>query len=287
MNRYHPIAILFGASLICFSQKEHQKYVIGVNIIGPNPNCPNGPVFVGSVQKISPAATAGIQLGDRLLAIDGTPIKDLADASHRISSESSQPVFLEVERAGSTRRLTVQRERSDIVWSQNGLRVIDDGLMVGSDFSDSEIQEIQKLNRELQVAIQSGDFLNVFPGHYPKNKSLYYPGFEVFVWDKGQRVHVGGIEDGPARRNGVRWGDRILSINGIDPRGKSLSELEALFSGQTPTRMSMTIERAGRQKTFTFTIALAANVLRDNNWQMVNGAMVPLWVPKPYTSCFE
>jgi C-terminal processing protease CtpA/Prc len=258
-----------------------------MDIMDPNSKCPNGPVFIWSVRKISPAAAAGIQSGDRLLAIDDTPIRDFNDAVHRISSESPQPVPLQLERLGSVRSLIVKRERSDIIWSQNGLRMLDDGLLVGSEFSDAEIQEVGKLNRDLEAAMRSGNFRNVFPGHYPKDKSLYYPGFEVFVWDKGEQVHVGGIEDGPASRNGVRWGDRILSINGVDPRGKSLSELESLLSSKTSAGMSMTIERAGTPKTFNFSLAPAADVLRDNNWQIVNGAMVPLWVPKSYTSCFE
>jgi hypothetical protein len=78
------------------------------------------------------------------------------------------------------------------------------------------------------------------------------------------------------------------SRTSLNPTVQSRSEnaLESLFSGQTPSWMSMTIDRAGTQKTFTFTIALAANVLRDNYWRMVNDAMVLLWVPKPCTSCF-
>ena len=286
MNRHPPIAIVFAASLVCFSQNAAQRYVIGVDIVGSNSKCPGSPLFIGSVRKISPAAAAGIQPGDRLLAINGTPPADIKDASHRMTSDSSGSVYLELERAGSTRRLTIQRERSDIVWSQNGLRMLDD-LIVGSDYSDSEIQEVRRLDRELEAAIQRGDFLNVFPGHYPTNKSLYYPGFEIFVWDKGQRVHVGGIEDGPARKNGVRWGDRILRINGIDPRGKSLSELESLLSSKTPTTMSMTIERAGTTKTFNSHLHWQQLFLGTTSGKSSTALWSRSGSPKPYISCFE
>lgn len=287
MTRYPLIVVLFSACLTCFCQQAHEKYVIGVDLIGANSSCPNGPVFIGSVRKISPAATAGIESGDQLLAIDGTPVKDLSDAAHRISSDSPQPVSVELKRGGSTRTLTVRREKSDIVWSRNGWRVLDDGLMVGTDFADTEIQEHRKLNQDLMRAMGSGDFLNVFPGHYPTDKSLYYPGFEVFVWEKGEQVHVGGIEDGPARRSGVRWGDEILSINGVDPRKKSPAELESLLSSRTPAEMTLTIQRAGTHKTFTFPLALAATVLRDNNWKIIDGKMVPLGVPNSYVRCFQ
>lgn len=287
IKRNRLSGVLFAACLTCWCQQVHQKYVIGVDIIGPNSSCPNGPVFVGWVRKISPAATAGIKPGDQLLAIDGRPVKDLADAANRITSNSSQPVSVELKRSGSVSTLTVQRERSDLVWSQNGLRVLDDGFVVGSDYSDAETQELRSLNRDLDSAMHAGDYLNVFPGHYPANKKLYYPGFELFVWDKGEQVHVGGIEDSPARKSGVRWGDEILSVNGVDPRKKSLSELESLFSSRTPAVMTLKIERAGTRKAFTFPLALASSVLRDNNWQIVDGHMVPLWVPKSYLSCFN
>lgn len=258
-----------------------------MDIIGPNSSCPNGPVFIGSVRKISPAAKAGIRPGDQLIAIDGAPVKDFQDAAHRLSSDSSQPVSVELKRGGSTRKLTIKRERSDIVWSQNGWRVLDDGAIVGSDYSDAEIQEMRKLDGDVIGAMRRGDFLNAFPGHYPADKSLYYPGFEIFVWDKGEQVRVGGIEDGPARSSGVRWGDEILAVNSIDPRKKTLAELESLFSSKTPAKMTLQIERAGAQKTFTFPLALASRVLHDNNWQIVDGHMVPLWIPPSYVSCFE
>ena len=57
-----------------------------------------------------------------------------------------------------------------------------------------------------QALERATDLTRAFPGHYPANEQLYYPGFEVFIWDKGNQVTVGGIEDGPASRAGVRWG---------------------------------------------------------------------------------
>jgi len=131
------------------------------------------------------------------------------------------------------------------------------------------------------------DLSTAFPGHYPANKELYYPGFEVFTWDEGNHVIVGGIEDGPAARAGIRWGDRIIAVNGVDPRKKSVAELESLLSSSKPTSMTLIIERGGPKKTFTIALAQAAVVLRDNQWQVINGKLVPLWAPEQYLSCFE
>jgi predicted metalloprotease with PDZ domain len=282
--------LLCAVCAACFCEQTRPKYVIGVNIFGPNSSCPKGPVFIGSVRPISPAAAVGISAGDQLLTIDGTPVKDLRDASHRITSDSPKSVILELKRGQAIRKVTVQREESDAVWMKNGFRMLDDGLLVGSDYSNAEIDEHRMVERDLMHAMSSGvvgAVLNVFPGHYPADKRLYYPGFEVFVWDQGNQVRVGGIEDGPAKQSGMRWGDQILSVNGVDPRKKSFSELESLLTRRVPTRMEVTVERAGARKKFSFQLAMAADVLRENNWQIVDGQMVPLWVPEEYISCFK
>jgi hypothetical protein len=64
-------------------------------------------------------------------------------------------------------------------------------------------------------------------------------------------------------------------------------ELETLLGSQKPASMALTIERAGIPKTFSFHLAQAATVLRDNGQQVVNGKLVPAWVPEKYLPCFE
>ena len=282
--------LLCAVSVACFCQPRPPHYVIGVDLVGPNSSCPDAPIFISSVRRISPASSVGIKGGDQLVAIDGNRVKDLRDATHRLTSDSPQSVVLDLKRGHTLRRVTVRREESDVVWMKNGFRLLDDGLVVGSDYSTAEIDEERRVERDLMQAMRSGVMgavLNVFPGHYPADKRLYYPGFEVFVWDQGDQVRVGGIENGPAKKSGMRWGERILSVNGVDPRKKSLAELESLLSSPIPAPMKVTVERAGARRSFSFQLEMAAVVLRHNNWQIVDGQMVPLWVPKAYTSCFK
>ena len=51
--------------------------------------------------------------------------------------------------------------------------------------------------------------------------------------------------------------------------------------------MQLMIERAGKQRTYTFQLDVATRVLKANNWRIVDGQMVPLRLPRAYTNCFE
>ena len=98
---------------------------------------------------------------------------------------------------------------------------------------------------------------------------------------------VGGIEDGPGSSGGVRWGDQIVAVDGVDPHKKPVAQLESMLSAPIPRSMTLTIGRADVRKTFSFELAQAATVLRDNQWQVMNGRLIRLWAPKKYLPCFQ
>jgi C-terminal processing protease CtpA/Prc len=98
---------------------------------------------------------------------------------------------------------------------------------------------------------------------------------------------VGGIEDGPAKAAGVHYGDSTISVNGTSPRGKSLAELERLFSSPKPATMTLVIDRDGQKKTFTFKLAKASDVAVANHKRMYKGRMIPSVIPSSYLHCFE
>lgn len=269
------------------AQQNPLGYSIGVTIFGPNPSCPAAPLFIASVVPGAPAAIAGIHAGDQLHAVDGRTVKDLRDASARMASAGPGRVVLNLIRNGTDLTFSVTPERSVLIWSQQGLRKLDDGRVVPLDYSDSQIHDYRLMQSDLLRAMQAGDYLNVFPGHYPSNLALYYPGFELFVWHHGQKVIVGGIEDGPAKKRGIQWGDEIISVNGQDPRGKLLHQLELLFSSPHPATMHLSVDRFGVKKHFTFPLARASDVLRASGWRIFEGKKVPLWAPEQYAHCFE
>ena len=266
------ICVVCGDS---FAQSSPPHYVIGVTVVGSESPC----VFIGSVGMNTPAENAGVAPGERVLAIDGNVVTKLTDAARLLPSESPKTVTLQLEKDGESHSVTVQRELESTLLHRAGVRIVN-GLAVPLDATDAEIKYDLAFDAKRIAS-------HVFPSHYPSNIDLYYPGFELFVLDHGSNIAVGGIESGPASEAGVHWGDLIISVNGTDPRGKSTAQVESMFSRAKPASMTLRINRVGIEKTFTFALAKAASVLRENQLQMVEGHLVPTGMPEKYLYCFK
>src|SRR5271156_954893 len=108
MSKNIATAILLCAvSLTCRYQETDPRYVTGMTLFGPSPSCP---VFVGGVDRGSPAAAAGIKAGDRLIAMNGVSVANLQDAARALHGESAEPVSLQLVRAEVPYAVTVQKE---------------------------------------------------------------------------------------------------------------------------------------------------------------------------------
>jgi len=271
------LLLLCAARFVSQGQHLERRYGIGADIVGGKPQCP---IFIGDVRTNSPAAAAGIQTGDRLLAVDGTNVTSLQDAAQRLRAEDAKPVVLQLARDERQYSLTVQREKLTTIFKKAGMKLVDGDMFVPEDMTDAEVERALNFDNKRITK-------RVFPTHYPSDTQLYYGGFEVFVLDNPLEIAVGGIEKGPASHAGVHWGDVILLVNGADPRNKTLPELQSLFSNLKPVLMTLTIDRDGVKKTFSFELAQAEAVLRENQRQLVNGKLIPAGIPAQYQSCIE
>jgi C-terminal processing protease CtpA/Prc len=261
--------LVWTTCLTLFAQQGAPTYVTGASIVGGKSPC----LFIGSVNAKSPAADAGIRSGDRIVAVDGTSVTIVQDAAQRMYSESARPVRLQLSRDGKPYNVTLQLELFTTILEKNGMKLLKGGEVVPLDTTEIEMDH-------KTLALQKERFADrVFPSHYPKDEGLYYPGFEIFVLKNPSQIAVGGIEDGPASRAGVHWGDFITSVNGTDPRNMSTAELESLFTSQKPVPMRLTVDRDGVTKTFSFQLELAATVLRNNELKFFDGHLIPLGVP--------
>jgi regulator of sigma E protease len=91
-----PLANVFIAFAILFS----------VFAVSGGPSQPErATTRVAVVQAGTPAAQAGLEAGDRIVAVDGRPTRSFSAISHRIRSSRGRPVTLTVLRHG--RRLTI------------------------------------------------------------------------------------------------------------------------------------------------------------------------------------
>ena len=62
------------------------------------------------------------------------------------------------------------------------------------------------------------------------------------------------MDDSPAEREGVKAGDYIVKINGIQVQGKTLSEAVELMRGPVGSKLEITIRRKGVKKALIFKI---------------------------------
>lgn len=252
-------------------------YVTGMTLLGACPACPP---MVWFIQPDTPASKVGIQPGDRLLAIDGKPVTDIVQARPLLRSSEPKTSTIELEGNRGVYTVAVGRIPNAVVYERNGWKRGPDGNLYPKDATLAEMQRISKIHGEPSTKVFT-------TGHYPANQELYYPGFEIFVWPEPQTMTVGAIEEGPARAAGVHYGDPIVSVNGVNPRGQSLSKLEELFSSPTPATMTLVIDRDGERKTFQIQLAKASDVAAANHKRLYKGRMIPSVVPALYLHCFE
>ena len=104
--------------------------------------------LVGAVEPESPAAQAGIQKGDRIVAVDGRAVNAWEDLSGAIKQSAGEPLALRVQRSGQEVTMTVQPRKKEVknifgelkedwmigIGSQVSIEKGDPGLAIGKAF---------------------------------------------------------------------------------------------------------------------------------------------------------
>ena len=83
--------------------------IAGVFMVGHQAQGMQGvPPLIGQVADGYPAAEAGLQPGDLVVAVDGEPMKTWSDFSFLVGTSPDKALILDIERAGETRQLTLR-----------------------------------------------------------------------------------------------------------------------------------------------------------------------------------
>jgi len=90
----------------------------------------------------------------------------------------------------------------------------------------------------------------------------------------GRPVIVAPIDDSPAQKAGIRAGDIIMSVDGKDTAGQSLSEVVDQILGPAGTKVTIAVERPETGETFTFTITRARIEVKNVTWIMLPGTKI-------------
>ena len=82
-----------------------------------------------------------------------------------------------------------------------------------------------------------------------------YGGIGALIQYDGEYTRISEPYEGwPAQRAGLRAGDAILSVNGVDTHKKPTSQVSELLKGQPGTEVKLSIKRYGVEKPLEFTM---------------------------------
>jgi len=110
---------------------------------------------IGNVQENSPAATAGLSAGDRVVQIDDTKIEDWNDISAILNENRGQPLLFRVTRDGRTVEAPVQPQKKTV---RNIFTEEDEVWHVGIEpLIHPVVGGIVKGSRAEQAGLQPGD----------------------------------------------------------------------------------------------------------------------------------
>lgn len=269
---------------------------------------------IGSVLGGSPAEIAGLQVGDRVVAIDGEPIRYF-DQIHRITARSADTALVfSVERDGETLDLTVtprgtltagryglgsvERGQIGVMWSrfpsvvhvtegspawQAGLRTFDhvrsvDGAPVTAWL---ELQELLRTATEpLEIVVARPEHLEDEVGALAATRAerLTIPPDTAGI--RSAEATVAYVVPGsPAEVAGLQPGDRIEQHNGDHVTTVSVLERRIQLEGATPA--NLVVLRNGDRLEVTIrpeTLEVSARATFERTYSGLVGSRVP-YVP--------
>ena len=232
-----------------------------IGIMGLTPTYSGLKVLVGELTPDWPAAQAGLQAGDRLVSINGEPVRDSQGLIEQIQRFSKEPIRLTYERNGQPQEVTltarVEGDRARIgVLPQDDPPYQQAGLLTAAGYS---------VRRNVEILRMTGEaFRQIYQGKRSAGESFSGP-IGIARASKNAAQKLGWT--------GVFWMLWVLSLNlGIlnllpipvlDGGAIFLLAVESVL-GWLGVRMSMTVRERIQQVGFVFLLLLMGFVITND-----------------------
>lgn len=82
-----------------------------IGVLGFQPDYGDLPVIVAGVTANSPAAEAGLQVDDRIVAIGGEPVRSAEQVTEYVQTHKTEPIRMTIERQGQQKEITASVRR--------------------------------------------------------------------------------------------------------------------------------------------------------------------------------
>lgn len=107
LNPNQPLHVVIQRGDQTF-EKDIVPQPVTVNQVGSSGWFPDEPIVIAYLESGMPAAKAGLQVGDKIVAMDGKPLNSIESMVTDLQQTKSKPIDLTVNRAGKTFQVSVQ-----------------------------------------------------------------------------------------------------------------------------------------------------------------------------------
>jgi len=110
---------------------------------------------IGGVSEGSPAARAGLQKGDRVLAVAGQPVQRWEELSPKIKEKGERPLTLEVKRGEKVFQVNVTPQRQEITDDFGGkVSAVLIGIRAPEEFSVERVSPAQAVSKSVSSSLR-------------------------------------------------------------------------------------------------------------------------------------